>query len=246
MSVSFTGPIKEKKTGDYAYRSGFGMMSSAEYVHFFDDFTQDVATNVPTGWDAAVIDTGATLTQLATDGYPGGVVKIASDGVSEGVAIYLPKTVEVDAKKFMMECRVWLTDADDMDLQFGLSALTATTNPEDLYTTTATDLITFGVLDGDATVTMLCDKDNSGAAANLGAHDLSDGTWHTLAILVNGNSADSSMSVRGYVDGELSITWDTETEIPDDLVLAPFIAARTGGDAAHVCYIDYVRYVSER
>lgn len=238
--------IKHSRSKSYPYREGFSMVPSAEQVVFFDDFTQDVTTNVPTGWDAAVIDTGATVTQLATDTFPGGVLNFASDGTTEGAAIYLPKQIQLSGKRFMMEVRVYTEDADDTDVQFGLSALTATTNPEDLWTTTATDLIAFGVLDGDATVTMLCDKNNAGAAANLGSIDLQDATWHTLAILVTGNETDSNMNVIGYVDGNLAITWDVETEIPDDLVLAPFIGARTGGDAAHNVYFDYVRFAVER
>lgn len=233
----------------YHYRNGFGMIPSAEYVVFHDDFVNDVSSNLPTGWDAVIIDTGATITQLDTDDFPGGVLDITSDGTSEGAAIYLPKVVQLDGKKFFMEVRVYTEDADDTDIQFGLSALTATTNPEDLYTTTATDLIAFGVLDGDATPTMLCDKNNSGSTAETADgtdFDLSDATWHTLAISVDGNATDGSMSVRGYVDGNLALTWSTETTIPDDLVLAPFVAARTGGDATHNVYVDYVRFVSER
>jgi hypothetical protein len=230
----------------YEYRRGFGMGNSAEFVHYFDEFTSAVATNVPTGWTAAVIDTGATVTQLDTDTFPGGVLKFASDATTEGAALYLPLMVELNNKEFFMEARVYTVDADDTDVQMGLTARNATTNPEDLWTTAATDLIAFGVLDGDATVTMLCDKNNSGAAANLGTIDLEDATWHTLAIHVTGASSTSNMSVRGYVDGELAITWDVETEIPDDLVLSPFIGARTGGDLAHVVYVDYVRFVSVR
>lgn len=238
--------IKHTRSRAYPYREGFSMVPCAEEQVFFDDFHRVVTSNLPNGWVAAIIDTGATVTQLNTDTYPGGVLNFASDGTAEGAAIYLPKCVQLSGKRFFMEVRVWIEDVDDSDFQFGLSALTATSNPEDLWTTTATDLIAFGVLDGDATVTMLCDKDNAGAAANLGDVDLVDGTWHTLAILVQGNSTDSNMSVRGYVDGNLAITWDTETEIPDDLVLAPFIGARTGGDAAHNVYVDYVRFSAER
>ena len=230
----------------YEYRRGFGMGNSAEFVHIFDDFCSAVATNVPTGWTAAVIDTGATVAQLDTDTFPGGVLNFASDGTTEGAAIYLPKMIQLDDKEFFMEVRVYTEDADDTDIQFGLTVRNATVNPEDLWTTAATDLIAFGVLDGDATVTMLCDKNNAGAAANLGSIDLSDATWHTLAIHVTGNATDSNMSVRGYVDGVLAITWDTETEIPDDLVLSPFIGARTGGDAAHNVYFDYVRFCAVR
>jgi len=248
MTVSFNEPIKHarKSPNKYGYRHNFAMVPSAEQVVFHDDFTQDVASNLPTGWDAAIIDTGATITQAAADGFEGGVIKITSDGTTEGAAIYLPKQIQLSDQRFFMECRVYTEDADDTDLQFGLTDLTATTNPEDLWTTASADVIAFGTLDGDATVTMLCDKDNSGSAANLGSVDLSDATWHTLAILVEGNSTDGNMTVRGYVDGTLALTWDVETEIPDDVILAPFIGARTGGDANHDVYVDYVRFAFER
>jgi len=234
--------------GKYAYRSKAGIIPSAEYSVFFDDFFHVPATNAIPG-TTAVIDTGATIISAETDAISyTGVLKFSSDGTTEGAALYWPKGIQLGlGKKFFMETRVYTVDADDTDVQFGLSDLTATTNPEDLWTTAAANLITFGVLDGDATVTMLCDKDNAGAAANLGSVDLSDGTWHTLAIEVTGTAAGGSMGVKGYVDGQLAITWDTETEIPDDLALAPFIGARNGGDATnHFVYFDYLRWSLER
>ena len=243
----FKGPIAYGPSKKYAYREGFAMTQCAEYVVFFDDFNRVVTSNVPSGWQAAVIDTGATVTQLATDTYPGGVLNFASDGTTEGASIYLPKQIQLSGKRFMMECRVWTEDADDTDVQFGLSNLTATTNPEDLWTTTDTDLIAFGVLDGDATAGLLVDKNNGGTSFVAGSIDLSDATWHTLAILVEGNETNANMTVRGYVDGELALKWTgASTTVPGDLVLAPFIGARTGGDAAHNVYVDYVRFVAER
>lgn len=243
----FTDPLTHKTSGkSYEYRNGFGMTPSAEFVYFFDDFVNDVASNVPAGWDAAIIDAGATITQLETDLFPGGVIAFGSDGTTEGAATYLPKVIELDDKEFFMEVRFQTADADDTDVQFGLTDRTAVVNPEDLWTTTAANVIAFGILDGDATVQMLVDKDNGGTSAVAGSIDLSDATWHTLAIWVTGDSANSRMNVRGYVDGELAITWATETDIPDDLVLSPFIGARTGGDAGHVVYFDYVRFCAVR
>ena len=243
----FKGPLYYGPSKKYAYREGFAMTNCAEQVVFFDDFNRVVTSNVPSGWAAAIIDTGATVTQLATDTYPGGVLNFASDGTTEGASIYLAKQIQLSGKRFMMEVRVWTEDADDTDVQFGLSNLTATTNPEDLWTTTDTDLIAFGVLDGSAVTTMLVDKNNGGTSAVTGSISLSDGTWHTLAILVEGNETDANMTVRGYVDGELSLKWTgASTTVPGDLVLAPFIGARTGGDAAHKVYFDYVRFAVER
>ena len=220
---------------------------SAEFSVFFDDFFGAPASNAIVG-ATTIIDTGGTLTAAATDavGYTGAVV-ITSDGATEGAANYWPKGIQLGLnKKFFLEVRAYTVDADDTDVQFGLSDVTAATNPEDLWTTTAANLIAFGVLDGDATVTMLCDKDNSGSTAQLGSVDLQDATWHVLAIEVGGSAASSSMWCKGYVDGQLVLTWAGETTIPDDLVLAPFIAARTGADAGHFVYFDYIRWSLER
>ena len=250
MTTHLQGDIRQSaiSTGvDYTYRSNSGIIPSAENAVYFNDFFENPSSNAIPG-TSVVIDTGATVTAAATDAISyTGVLKFASDGTTEGSAMYWPKGIQLGlGKKFFMECRVYTAAAADTDVQFGLSSLTATTNPEDLWTTTAADLIAFGVLDGDATVTMLCDKNNSGAAANLGTIDLSDATWHTLAIEVTGTAAAGTMGVKGYVDGKLAITWDVETEIPDDLTLAPFIGARTGGVAGNIVYFDYVRWSLER
>jgi hypothetical protein len=249
MTVNFNEPIKHARKASYTYRQNFAMIPCAEQIVFHDDFCQDVASNLPTGWDAVIIDTGATITQAAADGFEGGVIKITSDGTTEGAATYLPKQIQLSDQRFFMEVRFQTEDADDTDFQFGLTDLTATTNPEDLWTTASADLIAFGILDGDATPQMLCDKDNSGSTAEAASgtdFDVADATWHTMAILVEGNSTDGNMTVRGYIDGDLAVTWSTETEIPDDVILAPFIGARTGADANHDVYVDYVRFAFER
>ena len=232
---------------DYAYRSQAGLIPSAEYAVFFDDFFLNPSSNAVPG-TSVIIDTGATVTAAALDAVSyTGVIKIVSDGTSEGCSMYWPKGIRLGlGKKFFMEVRCYTEDADDTDVQFGLSIANATTNPEDLWTTASTDLIAFGVLDGDATVKMLCDKNNAGTSASTGDLDLSDATWHTLAIEVGGTAASSNMWVKGYVDGALAETWATETSIPDDCALSPFIGARTGGAAGHDIYFDYVRWSLQR
>lgn len=245
MSTSFTSPIKHSPTGignKYAYRGGTGMMPSAEFVVFHDDFIGAVTTNVPIGWDAAVIDTGATVVTDTTAAFGTGVLLFDSDGATEGAAIYSEKSLQLTAgKKFWMELRFQTELADDSDVQFGLTALTATTNPEDLWTTTATDVVAFGVLDGDATVTMLSDAGNSGSTAELGTIDLVSATWHTLAISYDG------VKLRGYVDGQLAITWSqAASTIPTGVALAPFFGFRNGSAATTEGHADYVRIVMER
>lgn len=226
----------------YAYRSFTGMFPSAEWSVGFDDFYGSVTTNLPVGWVAAIIDTGATLVADTTATHATGVLLFDSDGATEGTAIYGTKTIQLTAgKKFWMEARMKTEVANDSDVQFGLTSVTATTNPEDLWTTTATDLVAFGVLDGDATVTMLSDKSNSGTAAILGDRDLTSATWHTLAIHYDGSK------LYGYVDGQLAVTWSgADATIPTGVALAPFFGFRNGSAATTEGHIDYIRWASER
>lgn len=247
MSLSATGPIRQGPiaTGRaYPYRSNLGMMNSAEFVVFHDDFIQAVATNVPTGWTAAIIDTGATLVASTTAGSLGatGGALIASDGTSEGVSIYLPKGVQLTAgKKFVIEARVQTAIAAETDVQIGLSDLTATTNPEDLWTTTSANLVAFGTLAGSATTKMLSDKTNSGTTVQTGTRVLSNTTWHTLAVAYDG------VNLRGYVDGKESLLWaSASTTIPTGVALSPFLGARTGATAGNVTTFDYFRVMIER
>jgi hypothetical protein len=242
---AFTAPIKHSPTGigkDYAYRGGTGMMPSAEWVVKFDDFVDAVTTNVPVGWDATLIDTGATVVTDTTVGHGTGVLLFDSDGATEGAVVYGEKAIQLTAgKKFWMEMRVKTELADDSDVQFGLSALTAVVNPEDVWTTAAADVVAFGVLDGDATVTMLSDKADSGAAAQLGTVDLASATWATLAIFYDG------ARLYGYVNGQLALTWaGAAATIPTGVALAPFFGFRNGSAATTEGHVDYVRYVLER
>lgn len=229
----------------YSYRRGMGMIPSAEYDCFFEDFQRLVSTNVPSGWSAAIIDTGATLTLSTTAGSLGatGGALIASDGTSEGVAIYLPKAVQLTSgKRFYMEVYVQTSIAAETDVQFGLSDLTATTNPEDLWTTTSANVAAFGTLAGSAYPKMLSDKSNSGTSAQAQtAYALSNTTWAKMAIYYDGTG------LSGWVNGNKALTWSgASTTIPTGVALAPFIGARTGATAANVTTFDYVRYVIER
>lgn len=229
----------------YRYRAKMGMMGSAEFVVKMDDFVEPLATNVPDGWSAAVIDTGATIVADTTAGSLGatGVLLFDSDGTTEGAAFHGEKQIQLTVgKRFFMEMRFQTELAADSDVQFGLSAVTANTNPEDLWTTAAADLVAFGVLDGSAVTTMLADKDNSGSTAELGTISLSDATWHTLAIYYDGAG-----TLQGYVDGVLSITWaQASTTIPTGVALAPFVGFRNGSAATTEGHCDYVRFVLQR
>lgn len=241
--------------GAYRYRSGVGMMSSAEWSVFFDDFysfvvatsiTNGPVANTPWGWQGAIIDTGATAAVLGTAGVGAtGVLNLSDATASEGVAVYGTKSIQLTSgKKFFMEARVRTSDVTDNALLFGLSDLTATTNPEDLWTTTAANLVAFGILDGAATTSMLADLSNSGSTAETGTKSLVADTWHVLAIAYDG-----ATSLTGYVDGQLSQTWAQTfaTTVPVGVALAPFFGALNGnGAGAATNYFDYVRFAIQR
>ena len=233
--------------GDYyTYRRTMGMVNCAEFAYNFDDFLRAIATNVPNGWSAAIIDTSATLTADATAGVPGatGGAKIAGGGsASQGVSIYINKNIQLTAgKRFYMEVLAQASTAADNDLQFGLSDLTATSNPEDLWTTTSANLVAFGLLHGSAYPTMLSDKSNSGTSAQAQtAYALSDATYATLAIYYDG------ANLSGWVNGNQALLWSgAASTIPTGVALAPFIGGRCGTTTSGTDTFDYVRWCIER
>lgn len=228
----------------FPYRSGMGMIPSAEWAVFFDDFTQSAASNVARQWLATIIDTGATLTTdtTAADGATGVVIG-ASGVASEGVVNYQNKVVQLTSgKKFFMEARVKTSTAAETDVFIGLSDLTAVVNPEDLWTTTAANLVAFGTLAGSAYPSMLADKSNSGTSAQTQTSQaLSNATWHILGIYYNGTN------LYGYVDGKLALTWGSAAStIPTGVALSPFFGMRTGATAGNTVKFDYVRFVLQR
>mgnify|MGYP003118015378 FL=1 len=236
-------PVSSQKP--YAYRSKMGMFNSAEWIVVFDDFLQaEQATENQVGW-TPIIDSGATI----VDGNEhGGVIDISSDGTDEGAVMYGNLGIKLNGKRFFMEARVKVEDSDDNIVAIGLSDLTSTTNPEDLWTTQS-DFIAFGsVTDGDATPKLVHDKDNGGPVTVTpeSDFDLNDGEWHVIAIAFNGASTLTDGSLKAYVDGVEAASATTEAQVPDDLPLAPFFGARLEDDASDIVSFDYVRIVAER
>ena len=239
---------------DYSYRDNSSMVPSAEWAVTFDDFdkpwipttaiTNGPVANTPFPWQAAIIDSGATIAVNTTAAIgANGVLTLADATASEGAAFYGQKTIQLTAgKRFYMEARIRTSDVTDNAVQFGLSALTAVTNPEDIWTTAAADLVAFGILDGSATVTMLSDKADSGSTAETGTRALVVDTWHTLAIYFDGTK------LFGFVDGREALSWaQAAATIPTGVALAPFVGHINGNSAgAAVVVVDYVRWASER
>lgn len=238
----------------YAYRSGTGMVQSAEWNVFFDDFhtfvvataiTNGPVANTPWLWNSAIIDTGSTVTVNTTAAIgANGVLTLADATASEGAAVYGTKSLQLTAgKRFWMEMRVQTDDVSDNTIQFGLSSLTAVTNPEDLWTTAADTYAAVGITDGSAFITLGADKANAGPTVDTSTTQaMTANAWHTLALAYDG------VNMRAYLNGQLAVgPYSPTSKIPTGVAVAPFFGHINGdGAGGAVVAVDYVRWVSER
>jgi hypothetical protein len=257
MASGTKGPIVHSNSSSqegYSYRNGMGMLPCAEFDVFHDDFhsfvvataiTNGPVANTPWNWQGAVIDAGATVVVNTTAALGrNGVLTFADANLSEGAAIYTTKSFQLTVgKKCFIETRVRTDDVTDNAIQFGFSDLTATTNPEDLWTTTAANLATFGLGDGDSNPKMLVDASNSGTSQQVQTlKSMLPDTWHTLALYFDGSQ------LHGYLDGDRVMTWaSAASTIPTGVALAAFIGHINGnGAGGNLVLVDYVRVVSER
>lgn len=255
--TAFGSPLLEtrRSSGKYEYRHRMGLVACAEFDVFHDDFhsfmvttaiTNGPVANTPlNGWAGAIIDSGATVVANTTAAIgANGVLTFADATASDGAAIYTTKSFQITSgKRFFVEMRVRTDDVSDNTIQFGLSDQTATTNPEDLYTTAAASVLAFGLLDTNgAYPVLLSDKSNGGTSVQTQTNKLMVAdTWHTLAIGYDGSG------VRTYVDGDVAGTYTTVATIPTGIAMGLFIAHRNGdGAGAALCAVDYIRAVSER
>lgn len=259
MATGFTAPLLHSGGGTskaYEYRIRTGMVSSAEWTVFMDDFvttfipttaiTNGPVANTPSNWQGAIIDTGATVAVNTTAAIgANGVLTLADATASEGAAFYGQKTIQLTAgKKLWMEARIRTDDVTDNNIYFGLSSLTATTNPEDLYNTASDTLVAFGIADGGSGFTsMVADKSNAGPTTDTATvNALTADTWHILAIYYDGTN------MYGYVNGQKVIgPFSSTAKIPTAVAMAPFVSHVNGdGAGGAVVVVDYVRIVSER
>lgn len=254
MSSAFKGTILHAPGSTqegYAYRSRMGMMPSAEFDVWHDDFHQFVVAtsitngpviNTPWGWQGAAIDTAGTalVTTTAAVGR-NGVLALTDATLSEGVAIYSNKTFQLaTGKRFFMEMRARTDDVTDNVVQFGLSSQTAVSTPVTLWNTANDDVLSFGIADAAATTVMYTDTGNAGITTTAGNSTvLVVDTWHTLAIYFDGARA------FGFVDGNQVVS--TATTIPTGVALGAFFGIVNGnGAGGNNLWVDYVRIVSER
>ena len=257
VGTAFSSPLLDAgQIRKYGYRHRMGMVPSAEWVVFHDDFLSAVHSGTAvtngfaqyqpeTNWKGIILDSGTTIAVNTTAVLGAmGVLTISDATASEGASVYGEKCYQLTSgKRMFIECRLRTDDVSDNAIQFGLSDLTATTNPEDLWTTTAANLVSFGLLDGSAYPQMLSDKSNGGTSVQTQTNKLmAVDTWHTLAIYYDGSF------LHGYVDGDKALTWSgASTTIPTATAMALFFGALNGnGAGGNLEIFDYIRLVSER
>jgi hypothetical protein len=257
MSTGFKGPIVHgtSSTADgYGYRVGMGMMPTAEFAVFHDDFNSFVVStaitngpvaNTPWGWAGAIVDTGGTVVINTTAAIgANGVLTFADATAAEGAAIYTVESFQLTAgKKMFIEARIRTDDVTDNNFLFGLSDLSATTNPEDLWTTASANVVSFGLGDGDSNPKMLSDAGNSGTDFQTQTvKGMLVDRWYTLAIYYDG------AKLHGYVDGTRVLTWSgAAATIPTGVSLGLFVGHTNGnGAGGNLAVCDYIRVVSER
>lgn len=238
----------------YQYRAGTGMVPSAEWSVFFDDFysfvvataiTNGPVANTPWGWQGAIIDSGATVAVNTTAAIgENGVLTFADATASEGAAIYGTKSLQLTAgKRFWMEARVYTDDVTDNIIYMGVSSLTATTNPEDLWGTASDTFAAVGIADGSALLTLVADKANAGPTTNTSTtHSMTASAWNTIALGYDG------VNMRAFINGQMAVgPFSVTSKIPTGVAVAPFIGHINGnGAGGNVVAVDYVRWVSER
>lgn len=240
--------------GPYAYRSKTAMVPSQEWSYFIDDFysfvvataiTNGPAANTPWGWQSAIIDTGSTAAVNTTAAIgANGVLTLADATASEGAAVYGTKSLQLTAgKRFWMEMRVQTDDVSDNTIQFGLSDLTAVTNPEDIWTTAAANYATVGITDGSAFITLGADKSNAGPTVDTATTQaMTANTWNVLGLSYDG------VNMRAYLNGQLAVgPYSSTAKIPTGVALAPFFGHINGdGAGGAIVAVDYIRWASER
>ncbi len=245
--VVFAPQPSQKK---FPYRTGMGMVPSAEFLVMFDDFDGFAAatTFAPPGW-TTILDTGATIAPVQTAALGAtGVINLTSDNVSEGAAIYRSYAIDTGTvqlsvgKRAFIETRVYLNDVTDHTFYFGFTSATVITDPEDLYDASAADLAALGITDAGAGALVI--KTDLAAATIVNTATTGTmvaATWTVLALEWDGVS-----SIKAYKDGKI-IGTVTSAVLPVAVSVTPFVAAVSGdGGAANQTYVDYVRYVIER
>ncbi len=233
----------------YAYRTGMGMVPSAEFLVFMDDFDsfRAATTFASPGW-ATILDSGAEINQVQTAALGAtGVIQFLEATASEGASIYRSQLIDTGTvqlsvgKRAFIEARVYTNDVTDNTFYFGWSSATIITAAADLFDASAADLGALGITDGSATLQIKTDLAAAGIVTTATTGTMVASTWTVLGLEWDGVG-----SLRAYKDGK-PIGTVTSAVLPVAVAVTPFFSAINGNSAASaLSYVDYIRYVIER
>jgi hypothetical protein len=244
--IVFAPQPSQKK---YPYRAGMGMVPSAEFLVFMDDFDsfRAATTFASAGW-TTILDSGAEINQVQTAALGAtGVIQFLEATASEGASIYRSQLIDTGVvqlsvgKRAFIEARVYTNDVTDNSFYFGWSSATVITAAADLWDASAADLGALGITDGSATLQIKTDLAAAGIVTTATTGTMVASTWTTLALEWDGVS-----SLKAYKDGKI-IGTVTSAVLPVGVAVTPFFSAVNGNSGASaLSYVDYIRYVIER
>ena len=213
-----------------------------DQTRFMDDFT-GIVVDATNDW-TVVKDSGASVA-IKADTLNGFVDLISAattddDGSSiQGNEIWgLPSTA---GQKLYFEARLQMSDADQMDMDIGLSENFAS-NPEAVLL--AANRIGFRIFDGDATPVLITESGGTPTSTTLAGttYDFADATNVTVSIVATkGTTTDN---VQFFIDRNLVGTHTTNIPTSNMTVAAMELSGNATGTKS--MSIDYIMVAQDR
>lgn len=214
----------------------FPALSAETMTGLFEDFPDRriLTTTTMQGWtvsEITAVDAG-TLTSGTTIGGWLNLVGTTNDGAGIQAQHCSVSWLPAANKHIWFECRIQVTDADDMDWLVGLSS-----TDTNVFDTAPTTLIVFRGDDGDANIDFQVRDADTGSAADTTV-DLADGTAIRLGFYVNG-----ATSVTPYINGTAYTA--VTTNIPT-AAMQLTLAAAGGATDSNTLAVDWYRILQLR
>ena len=231
-----TKPTRHEKglsnVSSTSFWGSFGDMSPTKYHKYFNDFDTYAAAD----WSLTTVETGSA-TEAVTD-YNGGALLVTNGTADNDRDVFFLAGESfkfVSGKKTWFEAKFQLSDATDSDAYMGLCISTAT----DPVGTAPTDGVFFRKDDGDTNLDFVVTK-NSTATTSSALATMANATDIQVAFYYDGVSNIAVWVNDALVDNVVT------TNLPDDEILAVFMAIQNGAAAAKTMTIDYVLAATER
>lgn len=240
MSSNFTGPLKNKvrTEGPRKWQSGLPIGSeTGSYIHEKWDFVKPSDLDTTNDW--TVVKDSSAAVAVATDA-DGGAITLTSEATTDDDGASIQSVQNCfslsSGKQLWFDCRVKVSDADDMDMFIGLSD-TFATNPEAVLADD--DKLGFQIDDGDESILCKSEKNGTETSTDSG-EDAADDTYVRLSMHYDGAG-----QVKYYINEGLKATHTTN--LPDDLQLCISAMELSGSDSGTKSMtVDYIEIWQER